>query len=606
MEDYQYFLENRARLDQVIQEEEAMGGPIDDEEEYDEEDEIFSELDDNNEEEETEEPEIEEVPEDIEEEPVIEEVEQEPVIEEPIEEVIEEPVIEEIPENIEEEPEIEEVPEDVEEESEILEEEEDEDMIIKDGKIISSTLEMYKGPSGVLYFDMKSYIDEWLKDKNLSEEVKDHITDYIAQMKKLKELLPEDVDYDTLVRRLAKNANFDIEFNENNPNAEIEFYNELTHILQMRENGKSGLEYDRIGPNNINSGNLVNEALTQYVADCVYNKKYDKNFEKKTYDSKDLGMESGFEVESDLTDYQAFDELSTRYIQTKGLNREDAVKEAFKADEQVVKNFWKENPVIKEKDNWNINLNMQLIYEIDKQERNSEKLRKKLKSGESIVLNDFNSISGSLEQQKNVYLKFRGMFDKVLGNDINVDELTQKTKKNNKSKRGRKAKSKVNESAQNDNELKEEQWQTNVNPIEKTETVQPVEVEENLVNREFPEQNDNSVVNLDVQQPQQSVNLNNPVVEEVVNTENQEHVNNIFQPAVEENVEPVVKEVADTQQDTNNMFETTNVENFEVEPAKEVESGIDKNQFTEMAKSKLSILNKRKALEDIANTKKNK
>ena len=111
---------------------------------------------------------------------------------------------------------------------------------------------------------------------------------------------------------------------------ELYFYHELTHLFQKREN-KQNIEFNYTGLTDDNGyGMMFNEVATQTLAERIYNNKYNLSSEFILYDSGNLRMLSGYEIWSDLKNYQSFDYIISLFIESIGLTKEDIIKEAFK------------------------------------------------------------------------------------------------------------------------------------------------------------------------------------------------------------------------------------------------------------------------------------
>lgn len=198
------------------------------------------------------------------------------------------------------------------------------------------------------------------KLQNLSTDdiIKEYIIDYLYWITKL-DLLPENVNYHILLDRLVKYVDgiviFDEEHEINNAfghdfkgwtgslkegkkpslyireklgdKVELYFYHELTHLLQKHDDNpeQTGLctEHPVIG------GDLYNEAIVQYIAEQVYNKKYNLTKEQKEYNSEELRMLPGLKIYSDLDNYQHFDYLTTLITKYLGVDKKYLSKIAF-------------------------------------------------------------------------------------------------------------------------------------------------------------------------------------------------------------------------------------------------------------------------------------
>jgi len=185
------------------------------------------------------------------------------------------------------------------------------------------------------------------------------IIDYLINLYELN-LLPDNITYRDLIAKLEKynvnvvffdenhevNQKWGNEFKgntytEENGNTtiyvrnslidkELYFYHELTHLFQKREN-KQNIEFNYTGLTDDNGyGMMFNEVATQTLAERIYNNKYNLSSEFILYDSGNLRMLSGYEIWSDLKNYQSFDYIISLFIESIGLTKEDIIKEAFK------------------------------------------------------------------------------------------------------------------------------------------------------------------------------------------------------------------------------------------------------------------------------------
>ncbi|MBO5096641.1 MAG: hypothetical protein J6B98_07180 [Bacilli bacterium] len=221
-------------------------------------------------------------------------------------------------------------------------------------------------------------------DKRYSPEVIKLICDYFEQLEKLN-LLPEGMTIDycwNFIKKELKDIIFfkteeqdkyeEIKYSGNKfrgytsgssilyirdglTDSEIVFYHELTHLLQ-----RSGMKFKLDGKPR---GYLENEAVTQWVADRIYMNKYGVTLPDKEYDSGELRMLPGIPIKSYLTNYQHFDYLFSKLLESIDVTQEEVIKLSFYGDEDKVKEFWESKGLLENK---NLFKCMQYIYNIDK------------------------------------------------------------------------------------------------------------------------------------------------------------------------------------------------------------------------------------------------
>lgn len=206
----------------------------------------------------------------------------------------------------------------------------------------------------------KNLILEELNNKNLKygEYETSLIVDYLLNLYDLN-LLPGSVTYKDLIAKLEKYNVSIVFFNENHEvnqkwgndfkgnthtddkgnvtiyirdslvDKELYFYHELTHLFQTREN-KMNVEFDYSGlTDDSGYGHMFNEVATQTLAEKIYNNKYNLSSEFLLYDSSNLRMLSGYEIWSDLKNYQMYDYITSLLLECIDLTKEDLIKEAF-------------------------------------------------------------------------------------------------------------------------------------------------------------------------------------------------------------------------------------------------------------------------------------
>ena len=221
-------------------------------------------------------------------------------------------------------------------------------------------------------------------DKRYSPEVIKLICDYFKQLEKL-DLLPEEmtVDYcwnfikselkDIIFFKTEDQHNYDEIRDSGNKfkgytsrsnilyvrdgikDSEIVFYHELTHLLQ-----RSGMKFMIDGKTR---GNLETEVVTQWVADRVYMSKYNLSFPDREYDSSELRMLTGITIKSNATNYQHFDYLFSKLLESIGVTQEEVIRLSFYGNENKVKEFWENKGLLESKDLFKY---MQYIYYADK------------------------------------------------------------------------------------------------------------------------------------------------------------------------------------------------------------------------------------------------
>lgn len=210
---------------------------------------------------------------------------------------------------------------------------------------------------------IKVKVLEKLKNKNFSSNAIEYISDYMYYLFDL-DLVSKEINIDILLDRLSDELDriifFKTEEQElypeiasytkmfkgftdknsktlyvrtSNSDWEIVFYHELTHILQ-------GLGLVYRDEQNSTCGKLENEVITQYVADMIYQAKENKKKEYKEYDSKDLRMLPGIKIISDLTNYQAYDFIFKKFLNSCNLSRKEVAKIMFLDDTIKVKEFF--------------------------------------------------------------------------------------------------------------------------------------------------------------------------------------------------------------------------------------------------------------------------
>lgn len=124
--------------------------------------------------------------------------------------------------------------------------------------------------------------------------------------------------------------------------SELYFYHELTHILHNYsklgdfDSEKSGL----ITLNDTND--ILNEALTQFIAEEIYNEKHGLKKEMKEYASEDLRMLSGINIYSDLDNYQHFDYLANKFFDFFNMDKYELSRMLFKCDNNLTASYFKE------------------------------------------------------------------------------------------------------------------------------------------------------------------------------------------------------------------------------------------------------------------------
>lgn len=221
-------------------------------------------------------------------------------------------------------------------------------------------------------------------DKRYSPEVIKLICDYFEQLEKLN-LLPEGMTIDycwNFIKSELKDIIFfkteeqdkyeEIKYSGNKfrgytsgsnilyirdglTDSEIVFYHELTHLLQ-----RSGMKFKLDGKPR---GALENEVVTQWVADRIYMNKYGVTLPDKEYDSGELRMLPGISIKSYSTNYQHFDYLFSKLLESIDVTQEEVIKLSFYGDEDKVKEFWESKGLLESKI---LFMYMQYIYYIDK------------------------------------------------------------------------------------------------------------------------------------------------------------------------------------------------------------------------------------------------
>lgn len=270
-------------------------------------------------------------------------------------------------------------------------------------------------------------------DNNYSKNL---IIDYMYYIQELG-LLPDEVDLKELIKRLNSHLAGIVFFEEDSPIAkeygnkfkgftgknkwdtpidekktifvrnslkdkELYFYHELTHILQTSINS-NGLEETGISGTD-DKTSLINEAITQYIAEQIYNAKYNLSSEYTFTDGKDERMsfnrlfinsiedfrkansefqnkninnielskimwyhcinnnnlenqaeeiynihksnideDTGIKIHSDLHNYRMYDHISTKFLNSIGLSRKQAARLSLSGQENVLRKIIGDN-----------------------------------------------------------------------------------------------------------------------------------------------------------------------------------------------------------------------------------------------------------------------
>ncbi len=110
------------------------------------------------------------------------------------------------------------------------------------------------------------------------------------------------------------------------PTKEMIFYHELTHLVQQYF--VDGVYKEGIIDEN-HYGNIFNEANVQYIAERIYSAKYNIKMEKREYAGSEVRMSDEDNVESDLTNYQMYDNVVTKVLDFIGVSRDEVARMSF-------------------------------------------------------------------------------------------------------------------------------------------------------------------------------------------------------------------------------------------------------------------------------------
>ena len=110
------------------------------------------------------------------------------------------------------------------------------------------------------------------------------------------------------------------------PNKEMIFYHELTHLLQQYF--VDGVYKEGVIDEN-NYGNIFNESNVQYIAERIYSTKYNIKMEKRVYAGSEVRMSDEDKIESDLTNYQMYDNVVTKVLDFIGVSRDEVARMSF-------------------------------------------------------------------------------------------------------------------------------------------------------------------------------------------------------------------------------------------------------------------------------------